>query len=52
MYHGVGRMRTRGGRSRDFVSTDLYRVNPRSDQNFFEVLSDLPQNGGDRSDSG
>ena len=52
MYHGVDRIRTRGGRGRGFVSTDLYRVNPRSDQNVFEVLSDLPKTGGGRHDSG
>ena len=52
MYQSVGRIRTRGGRGRGFVSTGYYNWNSRSDQNFFETLSDLPQDGGHAIDIG
>lgn len=41
-YNGM-RVRTRGGRGRGFVQNSVYSTYKRSDQNVFEVLSDLPQ---------
>lgn len=44
LYRG-GRVRTRGGRGRDFYQDSSYPAYKRSDQNVFEVLSSLPQDG-------
>ena len=44
MYRGA-RVRTRGGRGRGSMTNDTYNDYKRFDQNCFEVLSDLPDNG-------
>ena len=46
MYRGA-RVRTRGGRGRGFIVNNITNDYKRSDQNYFEVLSGLPDNGDD-----
>ena len=51
MFRG-SRVGIRGYRGRGYVSRNFYNVNPRSDQNCFELFSDLPQDGDDLFKSG